>query len=83
MREMLSPEPGAYTRHSLSDNYKKYPKQPLQLGQMLFLSSLYLETLAEVNKSMPLLAPETLRLRKEEWARITSGTQERRAPGPR
>lgn len=50
---------------------------------MLFLSSLYLETLAEGNKSMPLLAPETLRLRKEEWARITSGTQERRAPGPR
>lgn len=51
---------------------------------MLFLSSLYLEKLAEVNKPMPLsLALEMLRLRKEEWARITSGTQERRAPGPR
>lgn len=41
---------------------------------MVFLASLYLEKLADVNKSIPLLPPEMLSPRKEEGARITSGT---------
>ncbi|EQB77322.1 Serine/threonine-protein kinase PAK 6-like protein [Camelus ferus] len=56
---------------------------PYQLEQMLFLSSLYLEKLAEVNESIPLLPPETVKPRKEVWAEITSRTRESCAPGPR
>lgn len=44
------------------------------MGQMVFLASLYLEKLAEVNKSIPLSPPEMLSPRMEEGVRITSRT---------